>query len=236
MSQRCLPIAVIPACPLSGTLPHIVENLGVDESATYLKQLRCAGWGRFVARPPRPVALRQPVRPSHGRPSGCDVQLHNRGSAAQQFSPTKNHPRIDQPRNAQTPFHFGPKKYADRADSSASRLGIVLSRHLGHRDKAEHTRSKFVQRPDLDQGLWPAPVAPLRPPLLLQIARGRCQLMQAPSDHLYQVQWPVSPVGEPPTRLQHHHCSSQTSTSGQSNVPPARMGLRGPDRELHPVR
>src|SRR5450432_586007 len=89
-------IAVIRACPLFGTLPHVVENLGVDESATYLKQLRCAGRGRFVARPPRPVALLQPAPPSHGMPSGCDVRLQNWGSAAEQFSPTGDLLHTDQ--------------------------------------------------------------------------------------------------------------------------------------------
>jgi hypothetical protein len=44
----------------------------------------------------------------HRMPSRCDVPLHNQGSVAQQFSPTRNHPRIDQPRNAQLPFHSGP--------------------------------------------------------------------------------------------------------------------------------
>src|SRR5258708_7312984 len=72
---------VIPACPLSGTLPHIVGCLGVDET-TSLRQSRCAGWGRVVARPPRPVVLLRPVRPSHGMTSSCDVHLHNWGSVA----------------------------------------------------------------------------------------------------------------------------------------------------------
>jgi len=51
---------------------------------------------------------------------------------AQQFSPTTNHLRIGQLRNAQLPFRFGPQKYADREGSTVNRFGIVLSRHLFH--------------------------------------------------------------------------------------------------------
>jgi hypothetical protein len=152
------------------------------------------------------------------------VPLHDLGSAAHKFSPTRKHPHIDQRRNAHMPFHVGPKKYAHLGDSSVNRLGIVLSRHHGHRDKSVSTRSKIVQRPDLDSGLSPARAVPLPPPLLLRIARGSVQLTQAPSDHLYQVQGPASPICELQLHLQDHHYSSQSPISGHSNSPLKSMG------------
>src|ERR1700745_3948369 len=123
---------------------------------------------------------------------------------------------IDQLANTRMPFRFGPNKFVDRGDLSVIRLRTVLWRHIRCRGEAVHTRSNFVQGPDLDRGLWPVPVGPLPPPFPLRTSRGRPQLPQAPLDHLYQVERPVSPAGEPPLHLQRRY-SSQTPTFGASN-------------------
>src|SRR5260370_40761599 len=69
----------------------------------------------------------------------------------------------------------------------ADRLKLELHRPHDHPDVLDHARfgSRLIARASR--------AAP--PPLLLRIARGQPQLPQAPPDHLYQVEWPVSPVG-----------------------------------------